>query len=167
MSHKIPRFTDEMEAYIVEKIAAGKPLPKVVEALIQRYPEQFSDVEDCDLEVKSRQILYGRLRNRKYDRRYSSYWRIKDETEEVQSVLESIDIADPIEQLRMCDNLYKQLLEANDDETINILRKKIADLLRLMAFASKKVEFLIPKDDDLFATEPDDIPEVKKAIVME
>ena len=166
MSHKIPRFTDEMEAYIVEKIAAGKPLPKVVEALIQRYPEQFSDVEDCDLgQVK--EILYGRLRNRKYDRRHSSYWRIKDETEEVQSVLESIDVADPIEQLRTCDNLYKQLLEANDDETINTLRKKIADLLRLMAFASKKVEFLMPKGDDLFDTNPDDIPEVKKAIVME
>ena len=166
MSYKIPLFTDEMEAYIVEKIAAGKPLPKVVEALIQRYPEQFSDVEDCDLEeVKA--ILYGRLRNRKYDRRYSSYWRIKDETEEVQSVLESIGIADPIEQLRMCDNLYNQLLEANDDETINPLRKKIADLLRLMAFASKKVEFLMPKGDDPFDTNPDDIPEVKKAIVME
>ena len=166
MSHKIPRFTDEMEAYIVEKVAVGKPLPKVVEALIQRYPEQFSDVEDCDLEeVKA--ILYGRLRNRKYDRRYSSYWRIKDETEEVQSVLESIDVADPIEQLRTCNNLYKQLLEANDHETINTLRKKIADLLRLMAFASKKVEFLMPKGDDLFDTNPDDIPEVKKAIVME
>ena len=166
MSYKIPLFTDEMEAYIVEKIAAGKPLPKVVEALIQRYPEQFSDVEDCDLEeVKA--ILYGRLRNRKYDRRYSSYWRIKDETEEVQSVLESIDVADPIEQLRTCNNLYKQLLEANDHETINTLRKKIADLLRLMAFASKKVEFLMPKGDDLFDTNPDDIPEVKKAIVME
>ena len=33
MSYKIPLFTDEMEAYIVEKIAAGKPLPKVVEAV--------------------------------------------------------------------------------------------------------------------------------------
>ena len=87
----------------------------------------------------------------------------KTKRKKSQSVLESIDVADPIEQLRTCDNLYKQLLEANDDKTINTLRKKIADLLRLMAFASKKVEFLMPKGDDPFDTNPDDIPEVKKS----
>ena len=160
MLYKIPRFTDEMEAFIVEKLAVGKPLRKVVDQLIQRYPEKFSDVEDYDLEeVKT--ILYGRLRNRKYDKRYSSYQRIKNEQEEVQSVIADIDIADPIEQLRMCDHLYRQLLEAETDADIDKLRKEIPTLLKLMAHASKMVELVLPSGDDMFDWRDDDIPPVK------
>ena len=161
MSYKIPLFTDEMEAYIVEKIAAGKPLPKVVEALIQRYPEQFSDVEDCDLEeVKA--ILYGRLRNRKYDQRYTSYWEIKEEQEEMESVIADIDIADPIQQLRMLDSMDKQMAAAETREEIDKLAKKSQTRQKIMAEARKTVKFLIPKRDDAFDTDIDDIPEVKK-----
>ena len=160
MLYKIPRFTDEMEAFIVEKLAVDKPLRKIVNRLIQRYPEKFSDVEDCELE-EVKEILYGRLRNRKYDTRYSSYRRIKDEQEEVQSVIEDIDIADPIEQLRMCDHLYRQLLEAETDEDIDKLRKEIPTLLKLMAHASKMVEMILPSGDDMFDWRDDDIPPVK------
>ena len=160
MSHKIPRFTDEIEAFIIEKLAMGKPPRKVVDALIQRHPEKFSDVEDCDLkEVK--EILYGRLRNRKYDKRYNSYWRIKEEQEEIQSVIVDIDIADPIEQLRMCDQLYKQLLAAETDETIRNLKEKIRMLLKLMAYASKTVEMVLPSGDDAFDWKDEDIPPIK------
>ena len=158
MTHKIPLFTDEMEAYIVEKLAAGKPLPKIAEALIQRYPEQFSDVEDCDLkEVKA--ILYGRLRNRKYDPRYSSYWKIKEEQEELESVLANIDIADPIQQLRILDHLDKQIAEAETHEEIDKLKSKIQTRLKIMADARKTVEMILPSGDDTF--DGDDIPPVK------
>ena len=160
MSHKIPRFTDEMEAFIIEKLAVGKPLRKVVDRLIQRHPEKFSEVEDCDLE-EVKEILYGRLRSRKYDKRYSSYWRIKEEQEEVQSVIEDIDIADPIEQLRMCDHFYKQLLEAETDEIIDTLKKKIPMFLKLMSEARKTVEMILPSGDDMFDWRDDDIPPVK------
>ena len=160
MLYKIPRFTGEMEAFIIEKLAVGKPLRKVVDQLIQRHPEKFSEVENCDLE-EVKEILYGRLRSRKYDKRYSSYWRIKEEQEEVQSVIEDIDIADPIEQLRMCDYLYKQLLEAEIDEDIDKLRKEIPTLLKLMAHASKMVELVLPSGDDMFDGRDDDIPPVK------
>ena len=160
MSHKISRFTDEMEAFIVEKLAVGKPLRKIVDALIQRYPEKFSDVEDCDLEeVKA--ILYGRLRNRKYDKRYSSYWRIKDEQEEVLSVIENIDIADPIEQLRILDYLDKQIAEADTHEAIDKLKSKIQIRLKIIAEARKTVEMILPSGDDMFDWRDDDIPPVK------
>ena len=160
MSHKIPRFTNEMEAFIIEKIAVGKPLREVVDALIQRHPETFSDVEDCDLE-EVKEILYGRLRNRKYDKRYNSYWGIKKEQEEMQSVIVDIDIADPIEQLRMCDQLYKQLLEADTDEVIDKLKKKIPMFLKLMSEARKTVEMILPSDDDTFDWKDEDIPPLK------
>ena len=161
MSHKIPRFTDEMEAFIIEKLAVGKSLRKVVDALIQRYPEKFSDVEESDLE-EVKDILYGRLRNRKYDKRYNSYWRIKEEQEEVQSVIADIEIADPIEQLRICDRLYRQMLEAETDEEIDKLRKIIPMFLKLMAHAWKTVEMVLPSGDDTFDWSDNDIPPVNE-----
>ena len=160
MSHRIPRFTDEMEAFIVKKLAAGKPIRQVVDALIQRHPEQFSDVEDCDPdEVKK--ILYGRLRNRMYDQRYSTYWEIKEEQETIISAIEAIDIADPIEQLRWCDQLFKQLLEAETDEVIDKLGKKISMSLKLMSHALKTVEMILPSVDHTFDWRDEDIPPVR------
>ena len=160
MSHQIPKFTDEMEAFIVEKLAVGKPLRKVVEHLIDRYPEKFENVEESDPQTV-KDVLYGRLRNRKYDKRYRSYSQIKEQQEEVQSVVAGIDIADPLEQLRMCDYLYRQMLGAETDETIDILKRKIPTLIKLMAHASKQVQLILPSNEDAFDWDQDDIPEVK------
>ena len=160
MSHQIPKFTDEMEAFIVEKLAVGKPLRKVVEHLIDRYPEKFENVEESDPQTV-KDLLYGRLRNRKYDKRYRSYWQIKEQQEEVQSVVAGIDIADPLEQLRMCDYLYRQMLGAETNETIDKLKRKIPTLIKLMAHASKQVQLILPSNEDAFDWSEDDIPEVK------
>ena len=160
MSHQIPKFTDEMEAFIVEKLAVGKPLRKVVKHLIDRYPEKFENVEESDPQTV-KDVLYGRLRNRKYDKRYRSYWQIKEQQEEVQSVVAGIDIADPLEQLRMCDYLYRQMLGAETDETIDKLKREIPTLIKLMAHALKQVQLILPSNEDAFDWDQDDIPEVK------
>ena len=158
MAHKIPRFTDEMEDFIIKKVAAGKPLRKVVDALIQRYPEQFLDVEGCDLE-KVKKILYGRLRTRKYDPRYSSYWEIKEDRETIISAIQVIDIADPIQQLHMFDEMYKQMDAAETREEADKLAKKIQTCLKIMAEARKIVKAILPSDDGkLFDWDPNDIP---------
>ena len=161
MSHKIPRLTDEMRAFIVENLAAGKPLRQVANALIQRHPELFSEIEGCHLE-EVKEILYKRLRNHKYDPRYSSYWEIKEAQEEIISEIEEIDIADPIQQLRMLDQMYKQMDAAETREEIDKLAKKIQTRLKIMADATKIVKMILPSDDGkLFDTDLNDIPPPK------
>ena len=164
MYNKIPLFTDEMEAFIIKKITAGKLLPKVVNALIDRYPEQFSDVEGCDLE-EVKKILYGRLRTHKYDRRYTSYWKIKEAQEEVKSVIADIDIADPIQQLRMFDSMDKQMAAAETREEIDKLAKKSQTRQKIMAEARKTVEMILPQGDDTDEIfNHDDIPPIKTKV---
>ena len=76
-----------MEAYIVQKIAQGKPLRELASAIYERYPEKFDDIEDIEGLDKDviLEVIYDRLRRRKYDDRYRSYWRIKEEQEEIKN----------------------------------------------------------------------------------
>ena len=72
-----------------------------------------------------------------------------------------INIADPLEQLRMCDYLYRQMLEAETDETIDKLKYKIPTLIKLMTYASKQVQLILPSNNDAFNWGEDDMPVVK------
>ena len=160
MMAKIPKFNDAIEAYIVQKIAQGKPLRELASAIYERYPEKFDDIEDLDKDGIL-EVIYDRLRRRKYDDKYRSYWRIKEEQEEIELEIALIDIADPIEQLRMCDLLYRQVLGADTDEETDQLKKKVPLLIRLMAHANKTVEMLISPNDEPFEANPDELPDTK------
>lgn len=157
---QIPQFNEMIEAYAIEKLAAGKPPLELAHTIYDRYPEKFMDVEGVDKD-RVIQVIYDRLRNRKYDERYSSYWRIKDRMEDIQDEIAVIDIADPIEQVRMCDHLYRELMGADEKQRIDELQKKIPALLKLMGHARKVVEMLIPQDGDI-ESDPDELPELKR-----
>ena len=160
MNPKIPLFTEEVETYIVEKVAAGKMPLELANAIFERYPE-FQDIDGMSDDEVIR-CIYKRLDSRKNDKRFRSYWIIRDAQEDVQSEIETIDIADPIEQLRMLDALDKQMAKAESDVEIDRLKGKIQARLKIMSDARKLVELLMPKEDEPFDTDPDDIPEVKK-----
>ena len=61
----------------------------------------------------------------------------------------------------MCDYLYRQMLGAEIDETIDILKRKIPTLIKLMAHALKQVQLILPSNENAFDWDQDDIPEVK------
>ena len=64
----------------------------------------------------------------------------------------------------MCNYLYRQMLEAETDETINKLKGKIPTLIKLMAHASKQVQLILPSNDDAFNWDEDDMPAVKQGV---
>ena len=156
--NKIPMFTDEINDFIIRKIAAGKMPGEVAQSIYDNYPNLFGEVDGLEPdEVLT--IIRQRIYDRKHKETHSSYWRIREEQEEVQSAVEMIDIADPIEQLRILDAMDKEMAKASSDELIDTLKVKIATRLKIITEARRTVELLIPKKEG-YDGDLDDIPDV-------
>ena len=81
---------------------------EVPKALYDRLPDVFENVEGKDADEVI-DTIHERIRARKYKQNYTSYWRIKEEQDKLETELTGIDIADPIEQLRLLDQIFKQM----------------------------------------------------------
>ena len=79
----IPKFTPKMEAYIIKCFKNGLYPRHVTESLMQEFSDWCSDVEnqpDSDHDLKL--TIYNRIRNRRYDKRYSAKTKIKKAIED-------------------------------------------------------------------------------------
>ena len=157
---KIPRLSKDASQFVDSKLATKTPIREVVTNLLELFPEYGKNDTLSRNEIE--ETLYQRLRNRKYDNRSPSYYRIREKQDAVIDSLEDIPFADPLVQLRILDKLAHDLMDEElTNQEPNKLVKRVNAICKLMKSAQTIVDIVLSKVDAEEEDSSSNIPDIK------